>query len=184
MTRRSTARALPEPGALVGIVHELPAGLRVTLRLTKPSDAPRVRALLDRLSAETLRRRFFSPMPAVPERTVEHFTFYDPRKRLVLAATVPAAGVEQIVGLADLALSPGGGAPELGLVVDDEHQGRGVGRLLAGALAVLAAKRGATHLKAEILDGNEAMLAVMRSLGPVMHTVEDGQSVAYARLTA
>jgi GNAT superfamily N-acetyltransferase len=168
----------------VGIVHELPAGLRVTLRLTKPSDAPRVRAFLGRVSPETRRRRFFSPMPDVPDRAVEHFTVYDPRKRLVLAATVPAAGVEQVVGLADVAMPPGGAAPELGLVVDDEHQGRGVGRLLAGALAVLAAKRGATHLKAEMLDGNAAMLAVMRSLGPVMHTVEDGQTVAYARLLA
>jgi RimJ/RimL family protein N-acetyltransferase len=166
---------------MVGIVHELPSGLRVTLRLAKPSDAPRVRAFFERLSPDTLTRRFFTPMPKVPERTIEHFTFYDPRKRMVFAATVPAEGVEQIVGLADIALSDTGTA-ELGLVVDDDHQGQGVGHLLAGAIASLAVKRGATHLKAEMLDGNSAMLAVMESLGPVMHTVEDGHRVAFARL--
>ena len=68
--------------------------MRVKLRLARPSDALRVRAFLER-------RR-----PALAE-DVRRFTFYDPRERLVLVATAPIDGGEQIVGLVDA----GSGAP-------------------------------------------------------------------------
>src|SRR5215475_9233394 len=117
---------LADPGAMLGTLHELPGGLRIGLRLTRPSDAPRVRAFLERLSGETRRKRFFMAMPDIDERAVSHFTFYNPRERIVLAATAPLAGVEEIIGMADIALIETGVA-ELGIVVDDEHQRSGVG---------------------------------------------------------
>ncbi|HEX8855180.1 MAG TPA: GNAT family N-acetyltransferase [Thermoleophilaceae bacterium] len=181
MASPQTARQLVDPGAMLGIVHELDSGLRLGVRLARASDAPRVRAFLERLSPETLHRRFFTSVPEVQDRLVEHFTFYDPRERLVLAATAPVEGVEEIVGLADIALLETGLA-ELGLVVDDEHQRQGVGTLLAEAIASLAIQRGATRLKAEMLDGNRGMLQVMEQLGPTMQTVERGNRVVYTRL--
>lgn len=162
--------------------HELGDGTHVRLRLTRPTDAPRVRAFLERLSPDTRRRRFLSPLPVVPESIIRHFTFYDPRSRLMLAATLPLAGVEEIVGLADVALLSTGLA-EIGLVVDDENQGRGLGKLLSEAVASLAIQRGATHLKAEMLDGNRPMVTVLERLGPTVRTVEDGASIAYTRLS-
>ena len=50
----------------------------------------------------------------------------------MLAATAPLAGVEEVIGLADIALVDTGVA-ELGIVVDDEHQGSGVGTALIEA---------------------------------------------------
>ena len=172
---------LTDPGAMLATTHELDDGAHARLRLTRPSDAPRVRAFLERLSPDTRRRRFHTAMPAVPERVVRHFTFYDPRRRLMLAATVPAAGVEEIVGLADVALLATGLA-EIGLVVDDEHQGRGVGRLLSEAVASLAMQHGATHLKAELQERNEPMARLLERLGPTVRTVEDGTAVIYVQL--
>ncbi|MFL5827293.1 MAG: GNAT family N-acetyltransferase [Thermoleophilaceae bacterium] len=181
MAPPQTARQLVDPGAMLGTVHELDSGLRLGLRLARASDAPRVRAFLERLSPQTRHRRFFTAVPEVQDRLVEHFTFYDPRARLVLAATAPVEGVEEIVGLADIALV-GTGLAELGLVVDDEHQRQGVGTLLTESIASLAIQRGATHLKAEMLDGNRGMLQLMQELGPTMQTVEDGNRVVYTRL--
>ena len=87
-------------------------------------------------------------MPDVTANTVRHFTFYDPRERLVVVALGAVGGREEIVGLADVSLHETG-LGEIGIVVADDLQRRGVGRLLIEAVASLALRRGATHLKAE-----------------------------------
>jgi acetyltransferase len=166
---------------MLSTTHELDDGSRVRLRLTRPSDAPRVRAFLEGLSQETRRRRFLSPTPAVSDATVRHFTFYDPRERLMLAATMPVDGAERIVGLADAAFLATGLA-EIGVVVDDDSQGQGLGKFLSEAVASVALQRGAVRLKAEMLDDNEPMLRLLERLGRTVRTVEDGRAVAYTRL--
>jgi len=77
-----------ETGPLLATTHD--AGrLRVTLRLTRPSDALRVRAFLE------------EQRPALAGHA-RRYTFFDPRERLVVAATAPIGGIERIVGLADV----------------------------------------------------------------------------------
>src|SRR4051794_32783293 len=102
MPRNGSQNRLADPGAMISGTHELADGSRVRLRLTRPSDAPRVRAFLERLSLETRRLRFLTSMPHIPASVVRHFTFYDPRERLMVAATRPGRGVEEVVGLADV----------------------------------------------------------------------------------
>jgi GNAT superfamily N-acetyltransferase len=172
-----------DPGALLATTHEIEGGSRARLRLCRPSDALRVQAFLEGLSPETRHRRFLAATPAVGDHLVRHFTFYDPRKRLVVAAACPLEGTEAIVGLADVALLATGLA-ELGVVVDDDMQGRGVGKLLTEAIAALARQQGATHLKAELLETNAPMLRLMERLGPTVRSVEDGNAVAYTALSA
>lgn len=174
---------LLDPGAMLSATHELDDGSRVRLRLTRPTDLPRIRAFLERLSPETRARRFLAATPTLPERLIRHFAFYDPRERLTLAATRPGDGGEEIIGLADVALL-GTGLAEIGVVVGDESQGCGLGKLLSEAVATLAIQRGATHLKAEMRDDNEAMMKLMRRLGRTVRTLEDGDTVVYVRLPA
>ena len=174
---------LVDPGAMLATAHELKDGSTVRLRLARPTDTQRVRDFLERLSPETRQRRFLAAMPAVPHALVRHFTFYDPRERLVVMAAAPSRVGEEVVGLGDVVLLETGLA-ELGLVVEDERQGRGIGRLLSEAVASLAIRQGATHLKAEMLERNAAMLALIRSLGTTVEAVEDGNAVAYVRLGA
>lgn len=173
--------ALLDPGALLATIHEAGGGLRVRLRLARPSDGGLVRGFLEALSPESRRRRFMAVVPAVSEQLVRHFTFYDPRARLVVAATAPIGGREEIVGLADVALLETGLA-EIAVVVADEQQGHGVGKLLSEAAAALAAQHGATHLKAELLEENVAMRRLMQRLGPTVSSLEGSASVVYTRL--
>lgn len=177
---QETTLTLADPGALLATTHRVGDNEPVRLRLTRPSDAPRVDAFLSQLSAETRRLRFFVAGPHPGDAAVRHFTFYDPRERLVVAATVPN-GIEELIGLADVVLLETGLA-ELAVVVDDEYQSRGVGTLLAESVAALSAQQGATHVKAEVLGENRAMTRVMERLGPTVRTVEDGTSVIYTRL--
>jgi GNAT superfamily N-acetyltransferase len=170
-----------DPGALLATAHELDDGSSVRLRLVRPSDAPRVRGFLERLSPESRRLRFLVPMPRVPDSIVRHFTFYDPRERRALAATAPLDGVEQIVGLADVALLATGLA-EIGLVVHEDARSRGLGKVLSEVVASIALRHGATHLKAEVADSNSAMIGLMRRLGQTVTTLEQGNSVVYTKL--
>jgi GNAT superfamily N-acetyltransferase len=183
MTRNAPNDTLADSGTLLATTHRLDGGLRVRLRLTRPNDARHVRDFLERLSPETRQRRFLSPMPRVPQAVVDHFTFYDPRERLVLAATMPGQGGEEIVGLGDVSFVSTGIA-EIGLVVEEEHQSHGIGRLIAEAIAAIGLSRGATHLKAEMLDSSPAVMKVLAAIGRTVNTIEDGRSVAYAKLPA
>src|SRR4051794_12117715 len=164
---------LTDPGAMLSSTHELADGSRVRLRLTRPTDGDRVRAFLEGLTQET--------RSSVPDSIVRDFTFYDPRERLMLGATMPIDGSERIVGLADAAFLPTGLA-EIGVVVSDDAQGQGLGKVLSEAVASVAVQRGATRLKAEMLDGNAPMMRLLERLGRTVRTVEDGRAVAYTRL--
>jgi RimJ/RimL family protein N-acetyltransferase len=176
-------RDLIDPGAMLSTTHELSDGSRVRLRLTRPSDLPRIEEFLLSLSEDTRARRFLVATPKLPSATVRHFAFYDPRERLTLAATRPGGSGEELLGLADVALLNTGLA-EIGVVVDDAAQGHGLGSLMSEAVASLSIQRGATHLKAEMLEGNEPMMRLMRRLGPTVQSVENGTTVAYTRLPA
>jgi RimJ/RimL family protein N-acetyltransferase len=182
------ARSLPDsagvdPGTLLATTHPLPNGERVRLRLTRPSDAARVEAFLDGLSQETRARRFFTGAPPSTAAQVRHFTNYDPRERLVIAACLFADGAERLVGIGDLALHATGQA-DLALVVADGAQGEGVGTLLARALATLALRRGVERLRAETIEPSAAMNRIMERLGTTVRSIEDGRSVLYTRLDA
>ena len=174
---------LADPGALMATTHEVGNGLRVRLRLSRPSDTPRVREFLETLSPETRHKRFFTAMPMVPEHVVRHFTFYNPRERMIVVAAAMIDGQERILGLADVVLLDTGAA-ELAVVVDDGLQQRGLGKLLTEVIASLAVRQGATHLYAELLDDNTPMRRLMERLGHTVRTVEDGTAQLYTRLAA
>jgi GNAT superfamily N-acetyltransferase len=195
---RTTEHTLADPGTLMATTHRVGDGLAVRLRLARPTDAPRVRDFLEGLSLETRHRRFLAAMPLVPEAIVRHFTFFDPRRRMVVAATAMVGSREEILGLADVALreerSPAAGraeertrqsgVAELAVVVDDDRQGQGVGKLLTEVIAALAMQHGATHLRAELLEHNAAMLALMQRLGRTVRTAEHGTTLVHTRLPA
>lgn len=168
---------------MLSAAHELRDGTLARVRLTRPSDNSRVRAFLETLSQPSRYRRFLSAFDLVPDTVVRHFTFYEPRERLMLAATAPHDGTDAIIGLADVALLETGLA-EVAVVVSDEHQGKGVGTLLTQAVASIAVHRGATRLKAVMAADNKAMLSLMERLGETVKSREGDTLIAYTRLDA
>jgi hypothetical protein len=75
-------------------------------------------------------RDFLAGDSAASDELVRRFTFYDPRERVVLAATMLDGGQERIVALGDAAFDD---MPEV--VVDDDMDERGVADLMAEAVA-------------------------------------------------
>jgi GNAT superfamily N-acetyltransferase len=161
---------ITDPGALLATTHVADGGLRVRLRLARPSDGPRVREFLQGGSGE----------PA-PDTLVRRFVFGNPRERLVVAATAPLDGSEEIVGLADVAFDRTA-VGDLGVVVDERARNRGVGKLLTEAVASLAIQHGVNRLRGELPQSEGPVRRLMERLGHTVEIVEDGARVLYTRL--
>jgi acyl-CoA synthetase (NDP forming)/GNAT superfamily N-acetyltransferase len=136
-------------------------GGTVHVRPIRPDDGDRLRALHDRLSSETIYLRFFSPVPKLSDSMVERFTHVDYVDRLALVAMLG----DEIVGVARYDRLAGSSSAEVAFVVDDAHQGRGLGTLLLEHLAAAARDNGITEFVAETLPGNNRMLRVFRDAG-------------------
>ena len=146
-------------------------GGTVHLRPITPEDADRLRAFHSRLSPETVYNRFFSMVRALPARDVERFTQVDHDERAAVVALLR----DQIVGVVRYSRFPGTADAEVAVVVEDAHQGRGLGPLLLEHMEAAARERGIERFTADVLPSNRRMIEVFRSAGfEISREMEDG----------
>jgi RimJ/RimL family protein N-acetyltransferase len=137
-------------------------GTTVTVRPMSPDDGDRLVAFHAGLSPESQRLRFFTAHPRLTDAEVWRFTHVDGHQRAALVAERDG----EIVGVARYDRLPRGTVAEAAFVVRDDHQGRGLCTLLLDHLADHARHEGLTHLVAETLPENAAMLRVLRNFTP------------------
>ncbi len=143
-------------------------GGTVRIRPIRPDDAPGHRALFGRLSPETRYYRFFSPKQELTDAEVAYFTTVDYRDRMALVALT---GDRMIAVARYDRLRPPDDDPdappeaEVAFVIDDEHQGRGIGSMMLELLAVAARDAGIERFTAEVLPDNQRMLRVFHDAG-------------------
>lgn len=135
-------------------------GGTVRVRPITPDDADRLRAMHSRLSPDTIYMRFFSMVRTLSARDVERFTTVDHDERAALVAVLR----DEIVGVVRYART-GPGVAEVAVVVEDAHQGRGLGPVLLEHLAAAGRERGVERFTAEVLPSNTRMIQVFRSAG-------------------
>jgi acyl-CoA synthetase (NDP forming)/GNAT superfamily N-acetyltransferase len=149
-------------------------GTPVHVRPIRPDDQDALVAFHGRLSPHTIYRRFFSPRPVLPPKDVHRFTNVDYHDRMALIAEIGGemAGVARY----DRQTSGAeGNEAEVAFVIEDRHQGRGLGSLLLEHLAAAARERGFEYFVAETLAENRSMLGVFRDAGFVaQRRFEDG----------
>ncbi|MEV1287035.1 GNAT family N-acetyltransferase [Micromonospora sp. NPDC049679] len=137
-------------------------GTTVHLRQIRPEDAQGIVAMHARFSERTRYLRYFSPYPRIPERDLQHFVTVDHHDReafVVLAGDRICA-----VGRFDR-LGPQATDAEAAFVVEDAHQGRGIGSVLLEHLAAAARDEGIVRFVAEVLPANAPMLRVFADAG-------------------
>jgi acyl-CoA synthetase (NDP forming)/RimJ/RimL family protein N-acetyltransferase len=145
-------------------------GGAVHLRPITPEDGPAVLALHSRFSERTRYLRYFSPYPRIPQRDLTRFTTVDHADR---EAFVVALGDRLVaIGRYDRISSD---EAEVAFVVEDAHQGRGIGSVLLEHLAAAAAEHRIRRFVAEVLPENGAMMRIFTDAGYVpQRTYEDG----------
>lgn len=136
-------------------------GGTVHLRPITPADAERLRAMHSRLSTDTIYLRFFSFVRTLPARDVERLTTVDHDERVAFVALLRG----DMVGVVRYDRMPGTTQAEVAVVVEDAHQGRGLGPLLLEHLAAAGEERGIDRFVANVLPSNRRMIVVFRSAG-------------------
>jgi GNAT superfamily N-acetyltransferase len=136
--------------------------IAVATRPVQPDDARLFCRLWDRLSPDTIYRRFHAPLrqpPAGAERLVQ--VDHDLRE-----AVVAVVG-DDVVGVARYDRSPADpSTAEFAIVVEDAWQGVGVGRQLVEELTRLATRRGVSTLTATVQKDNDRVVGLIRRMLP------------------
>jgi ribosomal protein S18 acetylase RimI-like enzyme len=144
-------------------LQTLRIGERVlTVREIQIDDVDRLRRMFDRLSADSVYRRFFSPIQAPSRSALLWLAAVDHRDRDALVAL----DGDEIVGVARYDTHAGTHAAEIAVTVEDAWQHQGLGKRLALRLAKRAMGRGIESFEATVLPDNRPALGLLRKLSP------------------
>jgi GNAT superfamily N-acetyltransferase len=136
-------------------------GGRAHIRPICPADTVALGEFHDRLSSETVYRRFFGTHPHLTAEEKARFAEVDYHDRLALVAEVDG----QLAGVARYDRRPGSDRAEVAFVVADALQSHGLGALLLEHLSLAARRRGVAVFEAQTLGGNYPMQKVFRHAG-------------------
>ena len=139
-------------------------GRRVVVRAIRPDDADRLGAFDRALSPRSRQLRYLGSKPPMTDDWALHLTTVDFDRRFALVATTGDGEEERIVADCRL-LADGENGAELAIVVADDHQGTGLGRLLVELTLRLAGDRGFPKVHADVRYDNRAMALLLRSEG-------------------
>jgi RimJ/RimL family protein N-acetyltransferase len=147
----------------------------LTVRSIELTDVERLARMFGRLSRESVRLRFFSPIPRLSWPTLLRLADVDHLRREALVALVgdEIVAVARYSALEDASRS-GTREAEIAVTVEDAWQHRGVGRRLTRRLSVLALDRGYETFVARVLPENRAALRLIRDLAPDASVNFDG----------
>ena len=152
----------PYPVDLVA-TERLADGAALTVRPIRPEDAQLETAFVEALSPESRRLRFQNALRHLSPAMLARFTQIDYDREMALVAIDEAAGRE--VAVCRYIRLPDGETCEYAIVVADDWQGRGLGRLLMKRLIAIARARGLKVMEGWVLAGNRGMLALCAQLG-------------------
>jgi succinyl-CoA synthetase alpha subunit/GNAT superfamily N-acetyltransferase len=156
-----------EPSATWGHDAVLSDGSTARIRYVTVADGPSVVALHARLSPETVRLRYFGAHPKLADAELARLVGEAQPDHLVLVAE--RGGL--LIGIAQYDRIPDSDLAEVAFVVDDAHQGVGIGTLLLEYLASEGRKNGLKRFAADTLLENNLMLQLFRDAGFTQQSV-------------
>jgi len=141
-------------------------GLKIFLRPVKISDEPLLKDFFYSLSETTIYKRFISARKNMPhEKLQEFFVVIDYTKQMVILAILEHQGREIIAGVGQFRGNEGSHTAEVALMVQDEHQNKGIGTELLTHLTYIAKKQGLLGFSAEVLKENRMMFHLFEKMG-------------------
>jgi GNAT superfamily N-acetyltransferase len=150
-------------------------GAADTLRCFTACDVDEVIAMHDRCSPTTRYARWHGHTKRFPPSYVHRLLGDD-------IAVVARRG-DTVIGLASAA-QVGPDTWEIGLLVEDDWQRRGVGGQLLTEIVTEAGRAGADVIRAEVLESDTGLLQPLRALGPMVTALSHGVVTADVQLWA
>jgi GNAT superfamily N-acetyltransferase len=132
-------------------------GSRVHIRPIHPGDDRRLVEAFRHLSPQSVYQRFFTALPELSPGMARYLSNVNSTNRLALVAEAGSelAGVGRYERTTDPAVV------ELGLLVVDQWQGRGLGRILLRAVIEAAKNNGICRFQADVMAENRRMLQLL-----------------------
>jgi GNAT superfamily N-acetyltransferase len=151
------------------------------VRRAAAADRPALERMLARCTGQTRYRRFHGPVTAFPERYLTEALSGSPLHfALVACLDEDAEGDGTVVDGTMVALAScravDEGVAELGILVEDEWQRRGVGGYLLGEIVAYAARTGLRALQAQVLAEQPWIVGLLRRHGTCT-TASAGQAL-------
>jgi acyl-CoA hydrolase/RimJ/RimL family protein N-acetyltransferase len=144
--------------------ERLPGGETVLVRPVRLSDEPALQDLFYMLSDESIYRRFMAHKRTHPHEEMQGLCALDYTSSMALVA---CAGEDngEIVGMARYDVEPSTSMADIGFVVTDAWQGKGVGALLLRRMREIAQASGLAGFTASVLVENKPMLRLFQKSG-------------------
>ena len=153
------------------------------VRAARASDRDAVRAFLGRLSERTVQARYLHPSMRltgpVAERELHRLLGRDDAAHVVVVA-LDGTGIH---GIGEF-LREQADRADLGVVVEDAFQRRGIGQLLFRALEQRARERGIRIFTGDMAYGNTRAVALLRETGQQLRMQAGGGGVHFTLLLA
>jgi len=147
---------------LVPVPVTLGDGTALRLRPVLPADQWRLLEADELVSAKTRYRRFFS-LTGITPATARYLTEVDYIDHFVWVAIdgedIGVGGASYIRSTSDPSVA------DISFSIMDDYQGRGLGSLLMGALAVAARRHGISRFSADVLSENAPMVVILNRAG-------------------
>ena len=160
------------------VTDTLKDGTAVTIRAIRRDDSGRFLEAFTNLDRESVYTRFFSYKKELTEAELQQFTDVDFDHVVALVVTARTADGETIIAggryIADEAPRPCRSA-EVAFTTEEDYQGRGTARLVLQHLVRIARENGVSRFVADVLAGNQAMLAVFCRSGLPMQQRSAGR---------
>lgn len=140
----------------------------VKIRAIRSDDKGLVIDALRKISADSIYYRLFSPKKVFSEDDLKQITEVDQVDVVALVAVLEEDETRMIVGggrYIRCGTSETGQRAEVAFLIDDAHQGLGIGSRLFKHLVAIALASGITTFEAEVLPSNSKMLRVFDRSG-------------------
>lgn len=143
------------------------------LRPLDSSDRERIVAAFNRLSEESRYRRFFAPLHELSDRSLEYLTDIDHSDHEAIIALDQVT--DELIGVARYVRGePGSDRAEAAVVVADDWQHVGLGRVLLEQLVARARAEGICRFTALVQADNRRALELLAEIGPTSRSLEGG----------
>jgi RimJ/RimL family protein N-acetyltransferase len=148
-------------------------GTPVVIRFARANDKERLVTAFSKLDPETIYTRFFSFKKELSQAELDRLDTPDPEHRVGLVVTLGSGTDETIIAGASCVVLDTPGpirSAEVAFTVEEDYQGQGLASKLLATITEIARRRGIGRLEADVLAGNQAMLAVFQRSGLPMTT--------------
>jgi acyl-CoA hydrolase/GNAT superfamily N-acetyltransferase len=150
-------------------------GLEILLRPAKLPDEPLLKKFFYSLSDRTIYKRFASARTDMLHERLQEFVAIDYSKEMVILATVKRGVREEVIGVGQYAIDGATNMADPAIVVRDDFQNKGVGRMILEYLTELAQKHGLLGFDGEVLFDNQALIHLLEKMNFTMEKrLEEG----------